>query len=350
MKARSQLLYRTRFPRPSEFGPFAVLIYDRVLLKKVPGFRAWVKKFPVAFAVTAGESLKSLTSFEEFIARLVDKTAAFPVSSLTIVGAGGGSVGDFAGFVASVFKRGVALVHLPTTWLAALDSAHGGKTALNVGGAKNQIGTFYPASRVYLVREALIAQPEARTREAFGELAKIALIDGEGPGRAWVRRLERSRLRGGALLWKFLPEAVAAKYRVVNRDPLEKKRIRQVLNLGHTLGHVIEAHHSLAHGEAVGQGLLFALEWSRSKGWLAPAEHRWITDWLDRQFGLISRAGELGAIPQSAARALLNRDKKRDRAGTVLFIFLNRPGRTRIESVTLGELLDEARRQGWVRG
>ena len=198
---RSRLIFQAGLPDPEKLGEYPVLIHDRVLAEKVPGFRSWSKRFPLRFAVTAGEELKSLASFSRFIEVLIGKTARIPSNRLTIVAAGGGSVGDFAGFVASVFKRGVELVHIPSTWLAALDSAHGGKTALNVGGAKNQIGTFHPASRIYLVRRLLSAQSAARMHDAFAELAKIGLID----GRPWFDAMMRARLEGEALLWKFLP-------------------------------------------------------------------------------------------------------------------------------------------------
>lgn len=346
--ARSEVLYLTRLPRSSELGAHPILVHDQVLSRKVAGFRAWRAGFPIRFEVEAGEKLKSLESFSRFAGELVDRTARIPASSISIVAAGGGSVGDFAGFVASVFKRGVDLIHIPSTWLSALDSSHGGKTALNVGGAKNQIGTFHPASRIYLVKPLLLAQPEERAREAFGELAKIALIDGG----SWVDSLMTGKARvrsgGGRLLWKYLPGAVEAKYRVVRRDPFERRRIRQALNLGHTFGHLIEAYHGLAHGEAVAQGLLFAVEWSARRGILADGERERILRSLAETFGIVARNRELGAIPEREALGLLRKDKKRDGTSTVLFVFLARPGKVRLESVRIDEVLTEGRRQGWV--
>ena len=97
--------------------------------------------------------------------------------------------------------------------------------------------------------------------DALGELAKIAFIDG-GP---WVRTLELSKLHGSRLLWKFLKPAIQAKMKVVRKDPREEKGLRQVLNLGHTMGHVLEASLGLSHGAAVAQGLFFALEFSHQR-------------------------------------------------------------------------------------
>lgn len=347
---RPEILYRSRLPRISELGPHPVLVFDRVLARGVPGFRAWKSGFPLSFEVRAGEQLKSLASFSRFVEDLVERTDRLPTGSMTIVAAGGGSVGDFTGFIASVFRRGVELIQLPSTWLSALDSSHGGKTALNVGGAKNQIGTFHPASRIYLIKPLLLAQPEERARDAFGELAKIALID----GRSWVKCLMALKAppgdHGGRLIWKCLPDAVESKYRVVRRDPFERRRIRQALNLGHTFGHVLEAYHGLAHGEAVAQGLLFAVEWSARRGIMTARERDRIILWLGRGLGILPRSHELGAIPEREARRLLMKDKKRDTASSILFVFLARPGGIRLESVRLEEIVDEARGQGWVSG
>ena len=175
-----------------------------------------------------------------------------------MVALGGGSVGDFAGFFASVCKRGLPLIQIPSTWLAAIDSAHGGKNALNVGSMKNQLGTIAFARRIFLSKHLLCGQPTERAQEAMGELAKIAIIDG-GP---WVKELLAAPESDGELLWRFLSCAVAAKYKVVLSDPLERLSVRHQLNLGHTIGHILEIQHQLPHGLAVAQGLHFALELS----------------------------------------------------------------------------------------
>src|SRR5438445_1275287 len=166
----SSVLFSPHFPAPKKLGEELLLIYDDVLPKKSAEFKKWMKQIPLRYAVQAGEGLKSIDLFPEHISKITALCEKASVRKLTIVVVGGGSVGDFGGFVASILKRGVRLVHLPSTWLAAIDSAHGGKTALNVGGAKNQIGTFYPATEVVLVKSLLLSQPPARTFEGFAEL------------------------------------------------------------------------------------------------------------------------------------------------------------------------------------
>lgn len=322
-----------------------VLIYDRRLERVSPEFRRFARQFPFRYGVTSGEALKDIAAFPDHCAKLSKLAATLPARSMTVVSAGGGSVGDFAGFFASVYKRGVRLVHLPTTWLAAIDSSHGGKTALNVGGAKNQIGTFYSADTSVMVHSVLNAAPSQLAFDAFGELAKIAIIDG-GP---WVRRLEHATGdQQGRRLWTFLGPAIAAKMKIVRRDPREERGVRQVLNLGHTMGHVFEASLGLSHGAAVAQGLFFALEFSRQRGVLAePAYERALS--LMAGLGLAPMAGTQRPIAAATVSRLLMADKKRDRAGAVTFVFVRRFGRCERRAVRVVELVQEARRQGWVR-
>jgi 3-dehydroquinate synthase len=321
----------------------ALLIYDRKLEQLSREFRAWTKKFPHRYGVDSGERLKEISQFPGHVAGLSEIAKNIPPRSMTVVVAGGGSVGDFAGFFASVYKRGVGLIQVPTTWLAAIDSSHGGKTALNNGAVKNQIGTFYSAEKVVLVQSILLHQPEERVWDAMGELGKIALIDGG----MWVRRLERSRLTGSDLLWAFLKPAIHAKMKVVAKDPFEKSGVRQVLNLGHTVGHVLEAAHGWAHGYAVAQGLFFALEYSIEQGFMKPHDYeramRLLTDKMELRLEVPTKP-----IPSKRFLEVLLQDKKKTASDKVMFIFPIRVGKTERRPVPVNDLLREARRQGWV--
>src|SRR5690606_36298588 len=106
-----------------------------------------------------GEELKQIKNFPGHIRKISKVLGEANHRGLTIIVVGGGSVGDFGGFVASVYRRGVNLIHIPSTWLAAVDSSHGGKTALNVFSVKNQIGSFYPAKEIYLLEPLLATLP-----------------------------------------------------------------------------------------------------------------------------------------------------------------------------------------------
>ena len=351
---KPRLVFSEKLPAPARLAPRGclpetLLIHDAALSRAVPGFDAWAAGFGVRYAVQAGETLKDLDAFPAHMRTILERTRHFAPSRATIVAAGGGSVGDFGGFVASVLKRGVRLVHLPSTWLSAIDSSHGGKTALNAAGVKNQVGTFYSAAEVHLVRALLKGQGEERRRDAEGELAKIALID----GRPWVRKLEAFRGSDDLRLWTFLKPAIESKYRVVARDPFEKKDIRKILNLGHTLGHVLEAHHGLAHGRAVAQGLLFATEYSRKRGLLRGKEAERVRRFLTGNFGLHpinagGAAGELDPVPEAEFFRLISGDKKRSSLSEVGFVMLSGFGRPRLLNVPIRELMDEARAQGWM--
>jgi 3-dehydroquinate synthase len=273
----------------------------------------------------------------ERILALVDQIPARP---LKIVGMGGGSVGDFAGFVASVLKRGVGLIHIPSTWLSAVDSAHGGKTALNVAGIKNQIGSFYPAQEIFLIRPLLQGQPQERLHDVLGEVLKISLLHG---GDLWkkVGRLPELEEKH---LWRFLPDLIEAKYQIVKKDPEEKKGIRHLLNFGHTLGHVLESDRGISHGRAIFLGTQFALEWSRQ---LKIMNQKLYLDLPKAPMGryLIDRADlkkELRALTH--LKELLGQDKKRVDGG-IRFVFLKSVGSAVIKKMTIADIVTEAQRQ-----
>lgn len=318
----------------------SIVIYDRKLIRAVPGFRAWIAKYPHAFAVTAGEKLKSFESFARESSRIHRAAGDRVNRKWTVIAVGGGSVGDFAGFFASVYKRGLNLVHIPTTWLAALDSSHGGKTALNLGGAKNQVGTFYPAAHTLLVQSILTPLPKRNVRDAIGELAKIALID----GRSWTRKLRCSRSEA-MWLWELLPHAIESKLRIVRRDPYELRGDRQLLNLGHTFGHVLEGALGLSHGESVAQGLLFALDFSEAVSAVSAIEATRIRGWL----------GELGIkktghrIARTIAARLLKNDKKRALGNYVWFLVVKGFGKVERRQVDVEHILEVASVNGWLR-
>lgn len=333
----SALEFPRRLPAPPEIRKRLktpdrdlFLIYDVKLQRK---HGAWIRRFPDRLAVRSGEPLKSLDSFSRIVEKILRRGQG---RKLCFVAFGGGSIGDFAGFLASVYQRGSELVHFPSTWLAALDSAHGGKTALNVGGYKNQIGTFWPASTVWVTREVLLAQPPERLAEVLGEVVKTSLLRGD----EWWSETT-ARAYSGERLWRYLPEAIRFKQKTVARDPYEAGGHRRILNLGHTMGHVIEARLGLPHGEAVRFGLCFAILWSAERGYVKEAFLKACTRafwWpADRELVRVFRAvGNPGAA--------LARDKKNTRQG-VGFVFLRGPGRPIVEKVGVAEIVAELARE-----
>ncbi|MCB0368948.1 MAG: hypothetical protein KDD45_05710, partial [Bdellovibrionales bacterium] len=178
---KTDLIYANKLPHPSSLASVSILIYDKYLQKN-PSLNKWIEQFSFSLPVKAGENLKQLNQFEKHLLTLLKIVEKAKTKNITIVALGGGSLGDFAGFLASVFKRGVPLIHIPSTWLSAIDSSHGGKTALNVAGYKNQIGTFYPANKIYIIKNLLLTQPQVRLADSMGEVLKTILING---GHLW---------------------------------------------------------------------------------------------------------------------------------------------------------------------
>lgn len=345
MKFESQLHYLNQLPPSDELVPGGVFVYDQGLLNLEPKLTTWLEDVKLAYPVKAGEELKDIHAFPKHIENLLDLVDRSPQAKPSLVAVGGGSLGDFTGFAASCLKRGLGFVQIPTTLLAAVDSAHGGKTALNVRGAKNQIGSFYPARDVYIIKDFLKQLPLQQREDSFGELFKMGLLSG---GALWTQLKEVSDLELDTL-WELLPGAVEGKYGVIERDPYEMLGIRQCLNLGHTMGHVWEVACGLSHGKAVAQGIDFALAFSREKAFLSDDDDREIRE--SGGYRILKRvisALNIQPLPRKQVEDLLRRDKKRAGENALYFIFVNRPGSYQSEAISYDELLDEAGRQGFV--
>lgn len=210
----------------------------------------------VELEVPDGEAAKSL----EVAGRLWEAMAQSGGKRDSVVVAfGGGSVGDLAGFVAATFLRGVAFVQLPTTLLAQIDAAIGGKTAIDLAAGKNLVGAFHQPDLVIAESRVLTTLPPRELRSGLIEAIKIAaVLDLELL--ALIERDLDSLLAGrSAVLAPVVRRAIAAKVGVVERDPFEDGE-RQLLNYGHTLGHALEAaagYGSMLHGDAVAWGMRF---------------------------------------------------------------------------------------------
>jgi len=351
-EARTRVDFLEKLPGPARiaealgFKPGKTLvIYDKRLRRRAD-VKAWLGDFPLTYAVEGGEKLKDALDFPAHLKKITRVLGTFSPRTSAVVALGGGSVGDFAAFTASVLKRGVPLVHVPSTLLAALDSAHGGKTALNLGGVKNQVGSFYPADAVLIARPLFKDLPATQLRSAAGELAKMAILTG-GPLFDEVRAGLTVDLDA---IWRFLPDAIAAKYDVVKRDPLERGGERQILNFGHSLGHALEAYHQLPHGVAVGQGVIFALLWSAHQGYFKGPRPAELVAWLTSTLGLLEpRAYAKLHRPMSRAKLerFLKQDKKMTDAHHVNFVFTEDVGRPLRKKIPVESLLTETQRQGW---
>ena len=283
---------------------FVITDDDVGALYRVPGADTTV-------SMPAGEEHKTLASVERLLRGLA---SAGMDHDDHVVALGGGVVGDVAGFCAAVYQRGVKVVQVPTTLVAQVDSAFGGKTGVDLPEGKNYAGAYHQPSAVVVDPATLATLPQGELAAGWAEVIKTALIAG---GPLW------ERVRAGAALDRDLILACArTKLAVVASDERDAGR-RQVLNLGHTVGHAIETvtgYRRYRHGEAVGLGLLAALELSGQT-----ALRTEVATLLDGR-GLpttLDRAGEPGAVV-----AATRRDKKR-RAGRVGFVLVEAPGDVR---------------------
>jgi 3-dehydroquinate synthase len=223
--------------------------------------------------VPEGEAAKSLAVAERLWNEML---AGGGKRDSRVLAFGGGSVGDLAGFAAGCFLRGVALAQLPTTLLAQVDAAIGGKTAVDLPGGKNTVGLFLHPDWVVCETELLGTLPRAELRSGLVEVIKMAaLLD--PPLLDTVESGIEALLAGdAATLAPVVAAAAAAKIAVVERDPDERGE-RRLLNFGHTLGHAIESaagYQGLRHGEAVAYGILFALRLARRRGLAEPTARR----------------------------------------------------------------------------
>lgn len=247
--------------------------------------------------VPAGETSKSLESLGGLLEGMLD---AGLDRRGAVVAVGGGVVGDLAGFAAATFMRGVAWVNVPTTLLAMVDASIGGKTAVNIGSAKNLAGAFHAPELVVADPVFFGTLPPAARASGMAEVIKHAMID----SRDLFMRLEAGRFGSTA----DIIEAIRVKADIVERDPFERGE-RAKLNLGHTVGHGFESvsGYRLSHGESVALGL-FAEAMLAERLGIAEAGLSGRVAAVLHTFGLPSH---MQADP-SEIRAAMSSDKKRD--------------------------------------
>ena len=337
---QSTLIYTLDLPERSHFADETVLFYDSVLAKNKT-LAPWLKSFEYKIALKSGEQLKTLSSLQSVLNKI--SALAVPKSTnLTFVSVGGGSVGDFVGFVASIYMRGRRLVQIPSTWLAAVDSAHGGKNGLNFNKTKNQIGTFYPAHEIFISKKLLLTQPEARLKDSMGEIIKIAVLSDA----KLFNYLENSvdNLAADEIFAK-LSQIISLKYKIVSQDPNEQKGLRRLLNLGHTMGHVFEAAFGFSHGVAVLLGMKFSARWSFHKKLLAEKDFIRILNLIDSLALDAELNVVLKKIKTDQIQKLLQQDKKITSHSKMDFIFIKSIGKCVRESVSIQEILSEVKRQ-----
>lgn len=207
--------------------------------------------------IPSGEANKNISTCQDVWESLSNKGAD---RKSLMVNLGGGVVTDLGGFIASTFMRGIPFINIPTSLLAMVDASVGGKTGVDLGSLKNQIGLIQSPKMVVIDSNFLNTLPKEQLVSGMAEMIKHSLIDGE---EAWNKQimLTPEDIIGSKTL---IPESIKIKERIVQEDPTEKG-IRKILNYGHTIGHAIESHflsspdkQPLLHGEAIAIGMILA--------------------------------------------------------------------------------------------
>lgn len=214
------------------------------------------------YVVAAGEKSKAWPVAADLAAKMA---ADHFTRTDGVIALGGGVVGDLAGFVASTYMRGIGFIQIPTSLLAQVDSSVGGKTAIDLGEAKNIIGTFYQPDAVFIDPETLATLSDRYVAEGYAEIVKTAALDSR---EFWqlieqINTVEDIRQHATELSQR----SIGFKARIVMEDEKEAGN-RQLLNFGHTMGHAIEllAHGGLAHGEAISVGMVHIMNLFEQRG------------------------------------------------------------------------------------
>lgn len=290
-----------------------------------------------SFVFEAGETSKSLSKLEELADKVLD--SGFTRDDL-LIGLGGGVVGDLTGFLSSVYMRGIKLVHVPTTIVAQVDSAIGGKTGVNLASGKNILGTFYPADLIISDLDLLSTLPEREYAAGLAEVVKYGLIASE----EFFCWLEKNYLkinqRDKECLKKIVEFSTTTKVRFVSEDLRDLTGVRAQLNFGHTLGHAIEkltGYKRFLHGEAISVGMIAALKIGESKkitpkGLLGRAEN------LLKSFGLPTTLPEDCTYSEKDWESAIMADKKRSLT-EISFILLTGLGEARVEKLGIKDVV-----------
>lgn len=266
------------------------------------------------------EVAKNLNSVELLARKLVRAGAD---RRALLVAVGGGVVGDVAGFVAASYLRGVALVQVPTTVVAQVDSAIGGKTGVNLPEGKNLVGAFYPPKLVLVDPEVLGSLPEREFRGGLAEVIKYGVIADAKLFAFLEKNMDKILARDPAALQNIIERSIQIKADVVGKDERESG-LREILNFGHTFGHALESvtrYRRYQHGEAVAWGMMCAAMLGHEKG-LTAAED------VARIVTLVRRIGKLPAWPKAGTKEMLKamRSDKKARAGKLRFVLARRIG------------------------
>lgn len=283
--------------------------YLEALQKNLLSVQADVKMLP------AGEPYKNISEWQKIMDTLVENKHE---RNTTLIALGGGMVGDMAGFAAACYLRGVNYIQIPTSLIAQVDSAVGGKTGVNHASGKNLIGAFYQPQCVIVDVDTLKTLPEREFISGFAEMIKYGLI-WDVAFFQWLEENLSALLRqDSAALEYAIERSLAIKSELVSRDERDLG-LRQLLNFGHTYGHALEtacAYQGILHGEAVAAGMLMAARLSLKRNLLTAAE-------FSRIEAILQAAGLLRSMTETPNLYSFMKHDKKVQDGKLSLILLN---------------------------
>ena len=289
--------------------------------------------------IESGEENKQLSICGDLLRSLSESNADRKSLLLNL---GGGVIGDLGGFTASIYKRGIDFVNVPTTLLAMADASVGGKTAVDLDGIKNQIGLFSSPQGVFIYTGFLQTLPQRELLAGLAEIIKVALI---ADADLFDSILRIKKLNSQNLEY-LIQKAVAIKNSIVKKDPLEKS-IRQALNFGHTVGHALESFYmttqnALLHGEAVALGMIAESCIAFKSDMISFSHFQKIQKIIQKFFG----ENKIPPPDVDAVFRWMKHDKK-SQYGEIKFTLLSGPGKSKIECTVSHALVLDSFRFLW---
>jgi 3-dehydroquinate synthase len=286
-------------------------------------------EFPL-FSITPGEGSKKLEVIEHLAEKLleagIDRTGF-------ILAVGGGVVCDIAGFLASVYMRGIRCGYVSTSLLSQVDASTGGKNGVNLGDSKNMLGNIRQPEFVICDPAMLVTLPEQEFLSGLAELIKTAVIGDKDLFDLIEQSYTEIMNRDRDLLTVLVAKSVKFKASVVSEDERENG-LRRILNFGHTYGHAIELHKAVKHGFAVASGMELAAEFSFERGLIRTCDKERIINLL-RKFRLL----ETHIIPDDQIEQLIMHDKKKS-GNDIHFVFTKGIGKAVVEKISVGDVID----------